>query len=114
MAGLSSTIIIAACVGAQGTANQACVNAVDAGTRQMGIRDTVDQIETNTVRYLDSEVQKQLNQDQLSALAIAGFVYKTAKEKKLTVNLPTLGVCDSVKNEITKNSYSLTLQWKIK
>lgn len=108
MASLMSTAIAALCASAQGQYNAACTNAFDAGTQQSGIRQSVDKAEDGTVKYVESK----LDDKEKEALAVAGFVFKGAKEKKITFALPNGGVCTRITNEIATDRYSLVLKWE--
>jgi hypothetical protein len=112
MAGLVSSAIVAICVSTQGNYNDACNKALDAGTRQIGLRTQVDQAEDNSVRLLDQKARMILTTEEYSALGMAGFAYKTAKDKRLNFNLPNFGVCDRITNEVTRSSYNIQFNWR--
>lgn len=115
MASLLGSAIVAVCVGASGQAYEACTHAIDAGTRQMGIRQQVDSAEDNTVNYVNDRVVNRvvnsLDKEDLLILGAAGFVYKTAMDRKLVLKLPTWNLCDSLVNEISPVSYGIKIQW---
>lgn len=113
MASLFSTSIVSLCasIAVNGQYNQACNSAVDASTRQIGIRQSVDQAEDKSVQLVTTKTES-LTPKPIQEVAGAGFfIYRTTKDKKVQFNLPTMGLCDSVNNEITPQSYSLTIKW---
>lgn len=113
MASLFSNAIVAFCAGtAQGQYNAACTSAVDASTRQVGWRQTADSTEDKTVQYVNTKVQQNAPKPLQDVAGTAGFLYKTAKERKLSFKLPTFGLASSVRNEITLNTYTLTIDWR--
>lgn len=111
MASLLSSVIVAACVGAHGNVHEACVKSLDAGTRQTGIRQNVDQIEDDFIRYINMRLANELSKEQQKVLGAAGFFFKVAKDQKINFRTPTLGVCDRIENELTPNSYLVRFGW---
>lgn len=112
MASLFSTAIVAVCVSAQGQYNVACNNALDAGTRQVGIRQDVDMVEDGTIRYVETQAQKKLGNRSLSLVGTGYAAYRINKDKKVKFKLPDIGICNSITNEVTPNSYKVDFQWK--
>lgn len=105
--------MLALCSQYQGTHYyDACVKSLDAGTRQVGIRQNYDATESKLNQMVTHEAEDTLGKPVLSAVGSGFFVYKTAKDKTLTFRLPTLGMATSVSNTVTPNSYTLNLQWK--
>lgn len=105
-----NTLIAAICLGTQGTFNEACQKSLDAGTRQVGVRAQVDAVQEKaflTVENIKSHLTKK-------GMVIAGagvFLVSAASNKKLTLEMPTLGICSSAENEIALNEYRLNLKW---
>lgn len=112
MAGLFGQAIVALCLGSVGSYNEACKKAIDAGSRQTGIRQRVDFFEAKTDEILMRHTMTFIGEDGVYVVGIGGFVYKTFKDKSLKFKLPTLGMCDSLGNQITAKSYGLTMEWK--
>lgn len=114
MASLFSSAIIAFCTAtAPGQYNNACTNAVDAGTRQAGIRQDFDAAEKQTVNYLNHKVSKMTPKTLQEVVGASVFLYKTAQDKRVQFGLPTMGMCDSLSNEITPSSYVVTFKWSL-
>lgn len=111
---LMSTAIVAICMGAQGSYNQACNNALDAGTRQAGIRQTADMVESKANDMANKSAEKMIGKEGMSMIGTGAFIFKVARDRSLIFKLPTLGLCNSVTNHITPTSYDITLQWNIK
>lgn len=93
--------------------NQACNKAAEAGTKQTGIYQTADSYEGNTINYAKKELTYHLGGQTVGAIGAAGFAYNTTRTKSLNFSLPTLGLCNSINNEITPNSYSIHLKWNL-
>lgn len=107
---LGSTII-AICLSAQGSYNQACNKALEAGSKQSGVYQEIDGIEKGTIKYINTQAEKRLTKNEMSAVATGYLVYKTTKDKKIQINLPTLGLFDKVHSEISPTSYNVRFQW---
>lgn len=85
MATLFGQAIAAFCIGtASGTYNDACNKAVDAGMRQMGVRQQVDNAEDKTNRILMGKADKTLGKESMSVMLASAFVYRTARDKAIT------------------------------
>lgn len=114
MASLFSTAIVAFCTGTvSGQYNEACNKAMDAGTQQAGWRQSVDNVEDKTVNYVNAKVQDKTPKSMQEVVAVAGFGYKTVRDKKLHFKLPTLGLASSISNEITLTSYTINIMWRL-
>ena len=111
MANLFGQAIIAACATATGQYNQACNKALDAATRQVGIRQVVDGTENYATGFVITKAKNAAGKDLTSAMGTGMFIYNTAKSKNISFNLPTLGVADSISNQISLKSYNMNLQW---
>lgn len=86
--------------------HEACVKALDAGTRQSGIRQTYDTAENELNRVVERTAENKLGKDAVSAIIAGAFVYKAVDQKSLT-----FGLTHSLSNTITPNSYSLNMKW---
>lgn len=112
MASLFGTAIVAICAGtATGQYNEACNKSIDAGTRQIGIRQTVDTGEDRTIQYVNTTVEQNTSKGVQSVMGAAGFAYKTARDKRVVFKMPTMGLASSVSNEISPDRYAITIKW---
>lgn len=108
-----TTAMLAMCTQYQGTHYyEACLKAMDAGTRQVGIRQQYDATEGKLNEVATHQAENTLGKPVMSAIGSGVFVYKTVNDKKVTFRLPTGGLADSVSNTITPTSYSVNIQWK--
>lgn len=113
MAGLFASAVTAFCVGvAPGTYNNACNHAIDAGTKQTGLRQNADRLEDFSVSKINQHVEKDLGRPVASTIAVGSYLYRVVNEKSITVRVPTLGICNSAKSQITPNSAKLMLEWR--
>lgn len=113
MAYLFSTGIASLCaaLASSGQYDQACNKAVDAGTRQTGIRQTFDGAEDKSMQVFTQEAESYTPKPIQDVAATGVFVYRAARNKKVELKLPTMGVCDSMSSELTPASYALTVRW---
>lgn len=111
MASLFGTYLVAACVSVQGQYHEACNKALDAGTRQVGIRQQVDNAEDKSLQLVNAKAENTIGKDGMWVVGSGFFVYKTARDKSLDFKLPTLGLCNSVTNHVTADSYNIKLNW---
>lgn len=111
MAQLFGSVILSACLGLQGNYYEACSKAMDAGTRQIGLRQQADQLENNLNNYGQQQGHRYLGQEGMSAIGFIGFGVKTVREEKIAFKLPNLGLCSSINNEVGKDHYNIKFQW---
>lgn len=112
MAALFGTIIVAACTTIQTPYMDACQKTIDATARQIGIRQQLDQIEDGTTSYVEGRIKAQFTETQLGTVGTVLAGYKIYRDKHVSFKLPTLGICNSISNDIALDSYSLTLAWR--
>lgn len=105
--------IIVACVSTPAPYVDACNKVVDAGTRQIGLRQETDKIEELTTKLVDREAQSLIGKKGVSVVGTGMFIYKTTLDKKLKVDIPSFGLCDHVSTELAIDSQLLRLQWNL-
>jgi len=93
--------------------DQACNKAVEAGTKQTGTYQLLDSYETKTISYTENEASYHLGDESVSAVGATVYAYRTFRTKTLKFNLPNMGICNSVSNDITPNSYALHMKWEL-
>jgi hypothetical protein len=112
---LTSWLIQVACQNTYQNHMDACTNALQASTKQIGLLDTDSKIENYyTVKTKDFIA----NSTGSAAIDVAGgtyYVYKVYRNKAIDFKLPNMGIADSISNRIDLNSYSYTLNfsWKM-
>lgn len=105
---LMSMAIVGACATAQ---SGACVKSLEAGTKQYGIEQNVDTFEQKTTTKANKEAYNLLGDTGVQALGGGFFLAKTAIDKYVMFQVPTLGVCDSVVSQVGLDFYKLKLEW---
>lgn len=111
MAQLVGSAILTACLGLHGSYYDACSKAMDAGTRQIGLRQQADDIENRTRQFGEQQARKYIGKEGMSAIGFIGFGVKTVQEKKVAFKLPNLGLCSSINNEVGTDHYNIRFQW---
>lgn len=112
MASMFGSAIIAMCASAATAKyNDACNKALDAATRQYGLRQSVDGAEDKTVQYVTTTAQRHSPKAIQEAAAAGFFVVKTAKDKRLFFKIPTFGLCSSMEGQLEPSKYGLLVKW---
>jgi hypothetical protein len=106
------TLIMSACMGFSGQANDACQKAFTAGSKQTGLEQQANSYEQSRLQYLQAGAENFFGKDALTAIGGVGFVTKTVVERKASVGLPNFGLCNSLKFEFNSNTEKLVLQWR--
>lgn len=112
MASLLGNAIIALCVSASGQYNQACNKALDAGTRQVGIRQDADALEDKSLDLAKITATKNLGPAPVAVATAGVYTYRVYKEKSIVFKLPNMGIADTISNQITDKSYKLNFEWR--
>lgn len=104
--------IVAMCAPYEGTRYyDACMKAADAGTRQVGIRQSVDQAQSKINSIVSDKVEKTVGRKVVTMVATGGFLLRTFNTKTISFRLPTLGLANSVENEVSPTTYKLVMKW---
>jgi hypothetical protein len=114
MASLFNSAIVALCLNAQGVYNDVCVKAVDAGTRQAGWRQEVDNAEDKTIQIATHKAEKNIGKPVGIIVGSSAFIYRSIKNKSVELKLPKVGFCDSITGKIAPNSYDINFKWEFK
>ena len=112
--GLLLNGLFAACAATAHTPmdDQACQKATEAGTTQLGLKQTVDSFEERQVHYLNGKAEEWIGKPGMFAVGGTYFVARTIQTKSLMVGLPTLGLADAVKTEIGNGQALLRFEWR--
>ena len=104
--------ISAMCSSYEGTRYyDACLKALDAGTRQVGVRQQADNAQNKMNEMISTKVNRTVGKSVIQIVTVGGVVVKTARDKKISFGLPTLGLASSVDNEVGVDSYKIVIQW---
>lgn len=111
--GLLDTLIITSCMGMQsGQPQDACQKALQAGTKQSGVEKVANDQETAITKKADTKAKDLLGEQTYSVVGGTVFLAKTVSEKKVSLGLPTMGICNSIKAEVSDKQSQLKLEWK--
>lgn len=112
MAGTAIGFLIAgACLSLTGNVHEACSKAAEAGAKQTGIEQNLNNMEKGIERIAD---RKAVNLIGEKGMGIAGggiFIAKAVRDKSIILNLPTLGICNKIITEVGSERSELTLMW---
>lgn len=111
--GIIDTLIVTSCMGFQaGQAQDACQKALQAGSKQSGIEKVVNNKEQQITKKADQTAKEMLGETTVGVVGGTVFLAKTISEKKVSLGLPTLGMCNSIKAEVSDKQSQLKLEWK--
>ncbi len=112
MASLFGTLIVSACMSVQPAQQDMCQKTLDAGTRQVGVRQQVDRVEDFATNKAEMTIKSNLSPTQLKVTEVALVGYKVVKDRRAAFRLPNMGLCDSISNEISLDTYNVNLNWR--
>lgn len=94
-----------------GSPQQACEKALQAGSKQSGVETAANDEEKRVTQKADAKAKEFLGEKAVGVVGGTVFIAKTISEKKVTFGLPTLGVCDSVKAQVSDKASELKIEW---
>lgn len=109
--GLIDTLIVTSCVGLSGVQQDACNKALEAGSKQSGISQTMNTYEKHELNSLQDGAINYLGKDTVNVLGGMGWLTKSLVEKKASFGLPNFGICDKLTTEINTNTTKLVFKW---
>ena len=108
---LMSMVIAGACATSTGNGQEACGKSLEAYTKQSGIESNVDFAETKYTKKVNKTAYGVMGQTGMDVVGGSLFIAKAAADKKVSLGLPTLGICDHVTSEAGVDKYGLKLEW---
>lgn len=108
-----ATAITSMCLGiaSSGQYNTACNKAAEAGTKQLGTYQVLEDGERKTMEFAAKQGEYKLGGTVMKAGAAGVYVYRTYRDKSLTFKVKDIGVADSMTNQVTPNSYKVSFNW---
>jgi hypothetical protein len=106
------SLIVAGCVGLSGQQNDACQKALTAGSKQSGLEQTTGSYENHESNLWLSRANDWFGKDAVGIMGGAGWLAKSAIERKASFGLPSFGICNSVKFEFNQSAEKLIFQWR--
>lgn len=107
-----SSLITVSCIGLSGQNNDACTKALEAGTKQSGIEQETDTYESNKLKYLETGSYNVLGKENAQVMGGTIWLTKMIVDKKASINLPNLGICNSLTTQIDTTSAKLVFKWQ--
>lgn len=108
-----AALIAGACMSFSGNGHDACTKAAEAGAKQSGFEQNIDQVEKDVTKKADKTVHLFLGDTAVDVLGGGIFVAKTVRDKSLQLNLPTLGICDKISGEVGTERSGIQFIWKL-
>lgn len=112
---LLENLIVTACLatGKGGQANQeACQKADQAAAAQFVFIQDTNKREDQNLKMMEKQANDDVGIRQVQVIGGIVFVTKTLVSKSLTVGLPNMGICDSLKAEANQDQSLLKMEWK--
>lgn len=113
MAGAMTLLITSACMSFSGNGHDACSKAAEAGAKQSGFEQMVDGTETYVTKKADAKAHYLLGDTGMGVAGGTIFIVKTVKDKAVSFNLPTLGICDRISSHLSPENYGLQFVWML-
>lgn len=106
------TLILTACMSTSGVSHDACVKALEAGSKQTEVEQNVNRAEDRVSRKADAEARELVGDTGMSAAASLGFVVKSVAEKSATFKFPVFTPQMYLSTQIGSEKSMLGLEWK--
>ena len=108
---LLGSAILTICMGATGDYQPACNTALEKTAETTGFDKSVDYFEQRSTRYADRLAEEELGADGKSYLGSTLYIARVVVDRRVTVNLPTMGWVDQAQSQLTPSSFMLTFRW---
>lgn len=108
---LVSAAIAAICSSMNGTYQNACSKGLEATIKVTEVYQTDEKLENYVSIYANNKADRVFGPAAVNVLGGGVFLYNTVNSKTLKFNLPNLGICESVSNQIAPGSYRIDLKW---
>jgi len=110
---LTAMAITAACQNIDVWANHqdACQKFFEVSSQKIGVTETDQKTENYYTLKAKTVAADNLGTTVIDVAGGVGYVYRVYRNKAIDFKLPNLGICDTVSNHITPNSYTLNLKW---
>jgi hypothetical protein len=105
-------LVTSICLQTPGNYNQACSKAIDAGSQQSGVTNDLNYMERSAGRQARLLAEDHLGQEGVEIITGTAIVINAAATQKFIINLPTFGICNSLKTEYRPSLYKITIEWK--
>lgn len=104
--------ISSACMSFQGSAHEACMKSFEAGSKQSGLEQNVNKAQQIIEKTVDKKAHYYLGDTTLLVVGQAMFISKTVSDKYVKFDMPTMGICDRITNQVGLGNYSTLLEWR--
>lgn len=108
-----SMMISLACSNIQTNQVDACTHAMEAATKQIQLYQYEEKTENYLMTYAQNTADHSLGKTAEDVGGGTVYGYKVYRNKSITFRLPNMGVCDTLSNNVTLDSYSINLTWKL-
>jgi len=109
--GLLESAILSLCVGSTGQANQACTNAIKAGSKQSGFEQMTESYEQHQTKQFEYGAYSVMGKNNAQIAGGTLWLANAAVTKKASLGLPTLGLCDKLSVEANHSESKLVFRW---
>lgn len=110
MADFFTPLLLSACIGTSGSYNAACQKALESAYIQSGVSKQVSIFQSGVEKYGKTQEKVVFGKSEWIVNGAVGLGM-VVKNKKASVNLPTLGICDKLSTQIETNKMSLNFGW---
>lgn len=89
----------------------ACTHFFEATTKYTQVYQTDEKTEGYVTDRATVTAKENLGTTAVDTVGGVAYTYRVYRNKAVDFKLPNLGICDSVSNRITLDSYTLNLKW---
>lgn len=106
-----SMLVAGACMTSSGNGEQVCSKTLEAGSKQIGMESIINTAEDKYSKKANKTAYSILGQSGMDVAGGGLFLAKTAIDKNVAFVLPTLGVADSITNQVGLGYYLVKIEW---
>lgn len=94
-----------------GQYNAACNKASEAGAKQVGVYQTLEDAEHKTMVYATELGENTLGKKTMDVGGSAVYLYRCYRDKSVIFKLNHVPMADSITNQVTKDSVKMSINW---
>jgi hypothetical protein len=65
-------------------------------------------------KYMMNESFQLVGKQTIYTIGAGAYLYNVYQQRKVTIDIPNLGICDSLHTDLSLSSYTLQLKWSFK
>lgn len=106
-----SVLIAAACINASGPGKEACSKGLEAGSKQSGIEQQVNDAKDRLEDKAKNQARDIMGETGVKMVGSTFYLAKVVSDKAVSFRLPTFGICDKITSTAGVEGGNFLMEW---